>query len=407
MKNKVTFMLPEKEGFEHILDVPISIRNASLEFVQHTLLNQEVSLTEGHYIASATLPHGDELQRVFEIKDESGPIHLALKVLGRPALAASALSFDEPQVLSRSKNIVPVGSQDYAKARAPRFPLNANPEAARAASIELLSGNALSADGMSAADTRPQLSDDGSMVLHGMPEPPYSVLIRVADHAPVLVALPISERESAIVEFLTSPEGPVVNIRPSNDRTALQLDYLAAHMFDEASQIVKIDAPLNREALADDAVEMLRAKVDAPIGAAIGGYVLLMRGELEDLANWVRNLATWFEWLPDGAVLYAELLARHGRHAEAIHWFMALGERGLPIVAAGLRISLKRMTEYARFLDQDRFVDVDREMFDELFQRLASVSTSLVDSQSLLTFNGVPDELSVSFDGEAPRLEAQ
>ena len=64
--------------------------------------------------------------------------------------------------------------------------------------------------------------------------------------------------------------------------------------------------------LAESAEAMLRGKVANPIGAALGGYALLRLNELDRLHDWPDNLAQWFDWLPDGAVIAAETAARRG-----------------------------------------------------------------------------------------------
>jgi hypothetical protein len=60
--------------------------------------------------------------------------------------------------------------------------------------------------------------------------------------------------------------------------------------------------------VADDAVELLRAKYDDPAGAALGALLLYKVGRLQRWQSWVENLARDFPWLPDGKVLLAQIL---------------------------------------------------------------------------------------------------
>ncbi len=62
----------------------------------------------------------------------------------------------------------------------------------------------------------------------------------------------------------------------------------------------------------------LQRKLQSPVAAAIAGTVLIRCGALDQLHDWPRNLANWFTWLSDGAVLWAEtLLQRHDRDNRA------------------------------------------------------------------------------------------
>jgi hypothetical protein len=60
------------------------------------------------------------------------------------------------------------------------------------------------------------------------------------------------------------------------------------------------------------AAQWLYEKVMNPLAAAAGGYILLAAGglrgvESDEWKDWVKNLANWFEWLPDGSIQLAWL----------------------------------------------------------------------------------------------------
>jgi hypothetical protein len=93
---------------------------------------------------------------------------------------------------------------------------------------------------------------------------------------------------------------------------------------------------------------VLSEKVEDPVAAVIGAYSLLRIGELERLHDWTGNLYRMFPWLPDGATVCGEHLARLGRHAEALKVFAELPARGLPIVADGLFYVAERLKTYSR-----------------------------------------------------------
>jgi len=56
--------------------------------------------------------------------------------------------------------------------------------------------------------------------------------------------------------------------------------------------------------------QALDEKMRSPVAAAIASSILLRSGALDQLHDWPRNLANWFTWLPDGALLWAETLLR-------------------------------------------------------------------------------------------------
>jgi hypothetical protein len=96
----------------------------------------------------------------------------------------------------------------------------------------------------------------------------------------------------------------------------------------------------------DEAESLLQDKIADPIGAAIGGYALLRLNELERTHDWTENLSSWFDWLPDGAVIAGEKAARRGNHAPALHNFVLAGQRGLPLFTDGFSILVSRLHQY-------------------------------------------------------------
>ena len=65
------------------------------------------------------------------------------------------------------------------------------------------------------------------------------------------------------------------------------------------------------------AEELLYSKYENTNAAAVGGYFLLKVRDLERLHNWANNLAEWFEWMPDGAIIHAwQLIMGTGQNNE-------------------------------------------------------------------------------------------
>jgi hypothetical protein len=134
---------------------------------------------------------------------------------------------------------------------------------------------------------------------------------------------------------------------------------------------------------------LLGGKLADPIGAAIGGYALLRLDELERTHDWTDNLAAWFEWLPDGAVIAGEKAAMLGDHSTALDYFLQVQARGLPLFTDGFSILVSRLRQYAAN-PQIRAALTDEQTAD---MRALSLSlerwSSLVDFSALtLTFRG-------------------
>jgi hypothetical protein len=64
--------------------------------------------------------------------------------------------------------------------------------------------------------------------------------------------------------------------------------------------------------------------------------------------DWPANLANWFEWLPDGAVIAGEHARRLEDHETALSFLEVAATRGLPIFADGFSMLMARLGEYAR-----------------------------------------------------------
>jgi hypothetical protein len=133
---------------------------------------------------------------------------------------------------------------------------------------------------------------------------------------------------------------------------------------DLASAGRMIEQRLNLRSVVDD-------KSESPVAAAFAVNYLLRSGDLDYLQDWPRNLANWFEWLPDGAILWAETLLRRREIQmgaapdvsavtakdrarilqgflvepgafEALRYFVKLAERGVPLLASSLVLALQQ-----------------------------------------------------------------
>jgi hypothetical protein len=121
--------------------------------------------------------------------------------------------------------------------------------------------------------------------------------------------------------------------------------------------------------------QLLRQKVDSPLAATVAGLVLLRADRRDLLHDWLRNLANWFEQLPDGPVLWAEQVLRDSGGSaqgvkEAGEYLGMLDDRGLPLTAEtfGYALSLASRLESER----DGWSAKANSRFERVHQRLTS-----------------------------------
>ncbi|WP_315725802.1 MULTISPECIES: caspase family protein [unclassified Bradyrhizobium] len=119
----------------------------------------------------------------------------------------------------------------------------------------------------------------------------------------------------------------------------------------------------------DDLLDIVVRKVESPVAAAIAMSLLLRSGNLDVLKDWPRNLASWFPWLPDGSILWAETLLRRaeGRpvdpkaqekdqekaQEEAFSYFVKSATQGPPLLTPSLRMAITQMQMWRSRLKPD------------------------------------------------------
>lgn len=112
--------------------------------------------------------------------------------------------------------------------------------------------------------------------------------------------------------------------------------------------------------------EMLMDKLANPLGAALGGYILLQTGgqlgvkglrEEQAWHPWLGNLQNWFPWLPDGAVQngWLKLTRQHSEQdvEEARRSLLEACRRGLPYYTRGLAMLVEGLRLFSRDGDQE------------------------------------------------------
>jgi hypothetical protein len=139
------------------------------------------------------------------------------------------------------------------------------------------------------------------------------------------------------IEFVVNRSTESVSVTVADPEFAPVLGYLASGHSELAARSLK-----------DVSLGLLFGKVENPFAAAAGGYVLVqswISGQEDEHAwnwrQWIQNLANWFPFLPDGAILEGRVLlsldSPVAREQAALRFLQAFS-RGVPYFSAGLRM---------------------------------------------------------------------
>ena len=219
------------------------------------------------------------------------------------------------------------------------------------------------------------------------PEAPASVIVDTLAEPNRLVQFEVHPTSRLLIAQLVQPGGPVENIAlPVSPEAGLRLvidrgssgEYrMEAHLKHHAADMLlqyscngaTSTAATAGRSQAVDGEHLLREKMADPIAAAVGAYSILRIGDLARLHDWTAHLRERFAWLPDGAAIHGEHLARMGRHEAALDAFAQVPMRGLPFLSDGLFYAVERLKLYvSRTWKGKERVDADRAkvVLDEL-----------------------------------------
>ena len=346
-------------------DSPISVLDReTLQLVKSSTCNQEISLPIGTYVVSTTLPSGERSSGVAEVV--SGELaELALSV-EQPTASAAAPSLESlgpaAQPVTRSATVstpwhvrffVPGQAGGYEPEEANVTVVSRSPER-----VEL------------------EVQASGNGILF--------VQVATPGETPLNVALPIygptiSQQCRLTIAQPDPPKTTVSVSLPDNPKVDAIARYLKGGHLREAAD------------LSADAEQLLESKMADPFGAALGGYALLKLGRLDKLHHWPRNLADFFPWLPDGAVIAAEESALEGDHQTAIVQVCEAARRGLPVFSDGLSLLSSRLREYA---------SAPKSAFPKTADRIDEAGRLLEPVLRVMAFTDF-DRVSLAFRGEA------
>jgi hypothetical protein len=197
---------------------------------------------------------------------------------------------------------------------------------------------------------------------------------------PLNVALPGSGYLSGQIVLTRSDDKVLLDTDLDNDAAETLLRYYEKGNLAQTAILTKNSAVLSED--------LLQGKVNDPIAACVGAYTLLRLGDLERLHDWTENLNNWFEWLPDGAAIWAEQLARLARHDQALDVLLKLSRRGLPLFSDGLSYALDRLRFYIS-VGKSRFTLLTLPESKDLLARLQRYAAFVDFGKLSLTFTGL------------------
>lgn len=131
-----------------------------------------------------------------------------------------------------------------------------------------------------------------------------------------------------------TPQSLYVSITTDNWKSEALLTLLTRGGIDKAKTLTN----------AIEAEQLLYDKQRDATAAAIGGYFLLKIGALDRLHDWAKNLANWFPWLPDGAIIYAWQMIRQNeqdRYMDDIRNYLIQASKKIPVYTEGLRLLIE------------------------------------------------------------------
>jgi hypothetical protein len=309
----------------------------TLALVRTAACEEEITVPAGKYLLSSLLPTGERSLGIAEV------------AAGELA-EAELIPVEEPtaEAVQATKERAPEGPGELESLGVPRDAAPREAPQATAWFVRWLIQKGRKIDqarGLNVSLASDAGPDGGTELIVRAPRVNGVLFAQLArpDEIPLNVALPINGRTNSTSCRLTVSSGApltaVVSLFESPQADAVAR-YLHSGALQEAANLVAD--------LAAQAEKLLRDKQADPFGAALGGYALLRLHELARLHDWAQNLADWFPWLPDGAIVAGEQAALSGDHARAVTNFCEAARRGLPVYADGFSMLVSRLREYGQ-----------------------------------------------------------
>ncbi len=165
--------------------------------------------------------------------------------------------------------------------------------------------------------------------------------------------------------------------------TNVLLNFVDAGVLGEMQTVSSAFISQGKDAMLQSRVSLLRGLT--------GAYVMLRANTLDGMGEWLQQLGEMAPLLPDTYTLQAELLARAGRHEEAVLALKRATHALCPWFRAGVSYMLERLRLYTELDDETKatlnLTAEDWAQFGHARRRLERMAPMLVVSQVFTTFD--------------------
>ncbi len=295
----------------------VKVRDAELKMVDRVEAGARLELDAGLYLASVLLPSGEEDEQAIQVT-AGGFAEVRLGPEDASFCEDYTLEADLPRSL-----VFNAGTFEATPSSAPHewFARVVSADA-EVPALELVES---ASDAAGVAD----------LVCHGTPYGRTLLWAQVAvpGQVPFVCALPM----------LPGHPEATCRLRVVATTDAIRVTALptGSPLVEAVVAYLVTGNPSHAAEVASQAVSLMQGKLEDPVAAALGAYALLRIGRLDEVRDWVENLANWFPEMPDGAILAAELAARAGERDDA--WLPEAVSRGVPMFADGLSLLATRL----------------------------------------------------------------
>jgi hypothetical protein len=160
-----------------------------------------------------------------------------------------------------------------------------------------------------------------------------------AGQGPKYVCLPPDQEIRIALQINSRPDAEILPVKVTVASISWKAETILALLKTSGTKQARAMLGGEAEELAET---MLLEKRANPTEAAIGAYYILKTRDYARLHNWANNLANFFPWMPDGAVIHAwQMISQPGNLQQIDEISGRLREafgRGLPLYAEGLRL---------------------------------------------------------------------
>lgn len=289
----------------------LELLDSELDLVQQASFGEEVELPAGRYVVSAAFPSGERYSKAVDVAAGT----TAEVSLGREARATSA-AVPAPPAPAQTTWFRRFLREDAGAWQVARADVEVDDVLRDGTSLQVI------------------------MIVY--PREPAITFMQLAlpDEVPLSVALPAVAGDG--------PGSCRVNLTFGGGPSRVRVHFSGGGSVESVRGYMDSGHLTEAAELARDAEQLLMAKGADPIAAALGGYTLLRLRLVDRLHDWPENLAAWYPWLPDGAIIAGERAALDGDHDRACRHFAEANRRGLPVFVDGFSTLVSRLRGYGR-----------------------------------------------------------